>query len=198
MNIAILGGSFDPPHKGHTSIAKRLLRLGYADQIWFVPCYGHPFNKKLLTSSQRLEMTKYLEEGLTRVSDYEIKNKKTSYTLDTLNFFAKKYPKDEFTWIIGTDQIKDFTKWKKWQKIVNNFKLIIVPRIGFKSAEKELKKITKLAVSPENMILVGRKKFPPIHISSTLIRGEIRKNKSISRFVPKKVEKYIIKHNLYK
>jgi nicotinate-nucleotide adenylyltransferase len=188
MNIAILGGSFDPPHRGHTTIAKRLLKLGYADQIWLVPCYRHPFDKKLSTPNQRLEMTKYLEEKSIKISDYEIKNKKTSYTIDTLKFFAKKYSKDKFAWIIGTDQIKDFMKWKSWQEIINNFKLIIVPRTGLKSAKEELK----------NAISVDRKKFPSIRISSTLIRERIKKNKSISRFVPKKIEEYIIKNNLYK
>jgi nicotinate-nucleotide adenylyltransferase len=198
MDIAILGGSFDPPHVGHTAIAKDLLRLRYADQIWLVPCYKHPFNKNLTPSNKRLEMTKYLEEKLIKISDYEIKNKKTSYTIDTLKFLVKKYPKNKFSLVIGTDQIKDFTKWKNWQEIINNFKLIIIPRTGVKSTRKELAKIKKQVEFPRNILLIDKEKFPPIDISSTLIREQVKKNKAFSRLVPKEIEKYIIKHRLYK
>jgi nicotinate-nucleotide adenylyltransferase len=198
MNIAILGGSFDPPHKGHTIIADRLLRLNLFDEIWLVPCYQHPFNKTLSVPNRRLEMTKSLEKDNIKVSDYEINNKTTSYTIDTLRFFANKYPQDNFSWIIGTDQIKDFTRWKKWQEIINKFKLTIVPRSGFKKAEKELKDIEKQVGSEKNIILIDKKIFPPIYISSTLVRKRIKEGKPISNLVPKKVEKYIIQHKLYK
>jgi len=101
-------------------------------------------------------------------------------------------------WIIGTDQADSFTKWKDWKEIVNNFKLIVVPRAGFKKAKKELKNISKLVGVPKNIILVDRKKFPPIYISSTLIRKKIKENKSISNMVLKRIEKYIIQNRLYR
>jgi nicotinate-nucleotide adenylyltransferase len=198
MNIAVLGGSFDPPHKGHTTIAKRLLRLGYADQVWLVPCYKHPFNKNLTSSEKRLEMTECLEEKSIKISDHEIKNKTISYTIDTLEFFAKKYPNHKFSWIIGTDQIKDFTKWKSWQEIINSFKLIVIPRTGLISAKRVLTKIKKKVTSSENIIFLDKEKFSPIDISSTLIRKWVRENKAISSFVPKKIEKYIMEKKLYR
>jgi len=207
MNIAILGGSFDPPHKGHATIVNRLLKIYHFDEIWLMPLFQHPFNKNLSASGKRLEMVKYLEKGKVKVSDFEIKKKTTSYTIDTLKSLTKKHPKDKFCWIIGTDQINDFTKWKEWKEIVNNFKLIIVPRTGFKKGESELKNIAKQVFVPKNIILVDKKKFPPIYISSTLIRQRIKENKSstdsvldksISNMVPKKIEEYIIENKLYK
>lgn len=197
MNIAILGGSFDPPHKGHMAIANRLLKLSLFDEVWLIPCYQHPFNKNLSAPNKRLEMTKYLEQDNIKVLDWEIKNKTTSYTIDTLRFLNKKFPINNFSWIIGTDQVSDFTKWKKWKKIIDNFKLIVVPRTGFRKGELELKNIAKQVTNPKNIILIDRKKFPPIYISSTLTRSRIKEKKSISNFVPKNVEKYIIKHRLY-
>jgi nicotinate-nucleotide adenylyltransferase len=198
MNIAILGGSFDPPHKGHTTIAKRLLKLRHFSQIWLMPCYKHPFNKNLSSSNKRLEMTKYLEKNSIMVSDYEIKNKTSSYAIDTLRFFANKYPKSKFTFIIGTDQIKDFTKWKKWQEIIDSFKLIVIPRTGFRKAKNELEDIKKQVSSPKNIILIDKKKFLPIYVSSTLIRKRAKMDKTISNFVPKEIEKYIIENKLYR
>lgn len=197
MNIGILGGSFDPPHKGHVAVAKRLIKLHYFDEVWFMPCYQHPFNKNLSASDKRLEMTKYLENANIQVSDVEIKKESTSYSIDTLRFFAKKRPKDKFSWIIGTDQIETFKKWREWKEIIDKFKLIVVPRTGFKRAQKELVNIEKLVAFPKNIILVDRKKFSPIYISSTFIRKRVKKNQSISNMMPKAVENYIIQNKLY-
>lgn len=198
MKIAILGGSFDPPHKGHVVIANRLLKLFQFDQIWLMPCYQHPFNKILSAPDMRLEMTKYLEKGKIKVSNYEIREKTINYTIDTLRFLTKKHQKDKFCWVIGTDQVNDFMKWKEWKEIINNFKLIVIPRTGFRKAEKKLKNIARLVAVPKNIILIDRQRFPPIYISSTLARKRIKENKSISNMVPKKVEKYIIENKLYK
>lgn len=197
MKIGILGGSFDPPHKGHVTIARRLLKLNLFNQVWLMPCYQHPFNKNLSSPDKRLEMTKYLEDGDIKVSDLEIRKKTINYTIDTLKFLNKKRPQDKFGWIIGTDQVSDFTKWKRWREIINNFKLIVVPRTGFIKAELELKNIAKQVANPKNIILIGREKFPPIYISSTIVRNRIKKNKPISSMVPRRVEEYIMKNKLY-
>ncbi len=112
-------------------------------------------------------------------------------------FLAKKRPQDKFCWVIGTDQVDNFTKWKKWQEIINNFKLIVVPRTGFRKAQEELKNIAKLVVVPKNIVLIDRKRFPPIYISSVLTRKRVKEKKSISNLVPKKIEEYIIQNKLY-
>jgi nicotinate-nucleotide adenylyltransferase len=198
MKIAILGGSFDPPHKGHIAIANRLLKLNNFNEVWLIPCYKHPFRKNLSAPNKRFQMTKYLEKDRVKVSNLEIKDKVTNYTIDTLKLLAKKYPNDRFFLIIGTDQVENFTKWKEWREIVNNFKLIVIPRDGFKKEESELKNISKQVKKFKNIILIDRKKFPLIYTSSTLIRRRIKQGESISSLVPKKVEKYIIRHKLYK
>lgn len=198
MKIAILGGSFDPPHNGHVAIANRLLKLLNFDQVWLMPCYQHPFNKNLSAPNIRFEMTKFLENALVKVSDLEIKKKTISYSIDALKFLAKTRPQDNFSWIIGTDQVGSFTKWKKWQEIIDNFQLIIVPRTEYEKAEKQLQNIKTKVSHPENIFLIDRKNFPPIYISSRLIRKKIKEGKSISNFVPKNVEKYIIQGKLYR
>jgi nicotinate-nucleotide adenylyltransferase len=192
-----LGGSFDPPHRGHITIANRLLRLNLFDEIWLMPCYCHPFNKNLSDPSKRLEMTKFLEKGQVKVSDLEINNKTTSYTINTLKSLASKFPNDKFSWIIGTDQVSGFTKWKNWKKIIKIFKLVIAPRAGYKKAEEELRDISGQIASSTNIILIDKKIFPPIYISSTQIRQKIKAKKSVSNLVPKTVEKYIMQNNLY-
>jgi len=198
MKIGVLGGSFDPPHKGHIIIANRLLKLRQFDQIWLMPCYHHPFNKKLSPSQTRLEMIKFLENDKVKVSDLEINQKTISYTVDTLKLLSKNNSKDKFSWIIGTDQVEDFTGWKNWKEIIDNYKLIVVPRAGYKKAAAELKNISRWVANSENIILIDKKKFPPIYISSTLARRKIKEGKSLKSMLLKRVESYIMQNNLFK
>ena len=197
MNIGILGGSFDPPHFGHTIIAKRLLKLLDFDEIWLMPCFTHPFNKNISPSSQRFEMTRFLESKKIKISDFELRKKSISYSIDTLESLKAGFPKHRFSWIIGTDQVKDFRKWKKWQEIINKFRVIVVPRTGFEKARLELNKILKEVSFPNHITPVDKDKFKPVYISSTLIRKRVKEKKPIKNLVPKKVEKYIIEHELY-
>jgi nicotinate-nucleotide adenylyltransferase len=163
-----------------------------------MPCYQHPFSKALSSPRRRFEMTKFLERKKIKVSDFEIRKRTTSYTIDTLRSLSKKYPGDNFCWIIGTDQVDNFTKWKKWKEIVSDFRLIVVPRTSWKKAKKKLEDIVKQITVPKNIISIDKKIFPPIYISSTAIRKKIKEKNSLANLVPKKVEEYIIKHGLYK
>ena len=121
MKIAILGGSFDPPHKGHIAIARYLLKFNNFNQVRLMPCYSHPFVKNLSVPSKRLAMTKYLENDNIKVSDFEIGKKTISYSINALKYLTNKYPKNKFSWVIGEDQVKDFTKWKGWKDIHNTW-----------------------------------------------------------------------------
>lgn len=196
MNIAILGSSFDPPHNGHLTIANNVLRSRIADRIILMPVNIHPFAKKLTPAVHRLKMAKLLE-GKPRtssvqgknieVSDLELKKKSTSYSIDTLEALQKKFPKDKFYWIIGSDYLDTFTKWKDWEKIISDFGLIVVPR--YLKPPRE---------SQKNIIILSAKDFPPIDISSSEIKRRIKMGKTIKNLVPKRVENYIIENKLYK
>ena len=128
MKIAVLGGSFDPPHNGHLFAAKSLLKQRLCQKIILVPCLRHPFGKKLSKAAHRLAMTRLFENENIEVSDIEMLREETSYTIDTLNALKTQFPKDYFVWIIGSDQVKDFKKWKGWKEIKEKFGLIVVPR----------------------------------------------------------------------
>lgn len=188
MNIAVLGASFDPSHNGHLTIIKNVLKSQKADKVILMPVNIHPFAKKLTSPHHRLNMAKMLEGNNIEVSDLEIKRDKVSYTIDTLNELKKLYPKDKFVWIIGEDQIKNFTKWKDWQKIVSDFGLIIVPR----DTRPHLRGETR-----GNIIILNAKDFPPLDVSSSEIKKKIKEGQSIKNLVPKEIENYIIQNKLY-
>src|SRR5438477_12504705 len=113
MKIAILGGSFDPPHLGHVLIAEQVKEFLKIDQVWLMPLYqknmqDEVFHKNLTAVSHRLGMTKLFKNHFIKVSDYEIEQNKTSYSYETLQGLQKLHPDDEFYWILGSDQLKDF------------------------------------------------------------------------------------------
>lgn len=199
MKIAILGGSFDPPHFGHILVAEQVKKFLNLDQIWLMPCYKHPFNKKLSSVKHRFLMTKKIENTDIKISDFEIKKKAISFTFNTLNLLTKKFPQDKFYWIIGSEQLENFHKWQNWQKIIENFNLIIFPReIPIKKLELEVKKYLKLGNIPKNILILNSDQLKLSNISSTKVRNAVKKNQSIKNFVPEEIEKYIVTHKLYK
>jgi nicotinate-nucleotide adenylyltransferase len=187
--IAILGGSFNPIHIGHLILANTVCEEFNLDKIIFVPCYIQPLksNEDFASAEDRLAMIKLAIQNNPKfeLSDIEIKRKGKSYTVDTLKYFKQKY--DDLYFVIGADNIKDFHRWKEPDTILKLAKLIVTNRGGIEKKIPQRLRGKKIFVC----------KIPDIEISSTLIRNNIRSNKSIKYLVPEKVEKYIIKNKLY-
>ena len=196
MNIAVLGSSFDPAHNGHLAIAKNVLKSQKIDKVILMPVNIHPFAKKISKTFHRFAMAKLLEGRNIEVSDLELKKNSTSYSIDTLSVLTTQYPNDHFYWIIGSDHLDSFTKWKDWQKIISDFGLVIVARDTHTDIERKLKKFVNYDY--KNIIILDAKDFSPFDISSSEIKKRIKEKKSIKNLVPKSVENYIIKHKLYK
>jgi nicotinate-nucleotide adenylyltransferase len=197
MKIGVLGGSFDPPHLGHMGIARQLLINKLVDQVWLLPCFSHAFEKKMSKVADRFAMAKLLESDGIQVSDYEINKAAVSYTIDTMDFLTKDQ-NNKFFWIMGSDQLFVFEKYKDWKSIIKKHNLIIYPR------EKDFKKICdfvdyliKNAGTSQNIIVLDPREFNTVEISSTDIREKVKKGESIKKLVSKEVEEYIIKNNLY-
>ncbi len=190
MHIAILGGSFNPPHNGHLSTAHQILKLTDAQQIWLMPCFQHPFNKLLTPFAHRLMMSKFLTTEKIQVSDFEIRKRTTSYTIDTLTQLSLMYPNHTFSWIIGDDQLPTFQKWKNWQEIVTKFNLIIVPR-GFASPQ------VSFEIPNPNVTIIKPEQWTASSVSSTQVRDAIAFKRNIMGLVPLPVAKYIVQNKLY-
>lgn len=198
MKIAILGGSFDPPHIGHALAALQIKELLNLDQVWLMPCFIHPFGKKLSDANHRLSMAKCLENTNIKVSDFEIENKKVSYTIDTLNSLSQKYRNDIFYWILSSEDLENFQKWKNWQEIRKKYNLIIFPRRPQASLKEKVKKCLKLESIPDNITVISLDKLVTTGISSTIIRERVRKNLPIAYMVPEKIEQFIQINKLYR
>ncbi|MCR5453837.1 MAG: nicotinate-nucleotide adenylyltransferase [Bacteroidales bacterium] len=183
-------GSFNPIHNGHLMLANYLVEHSGLDALWFVISPQNPFKTKesLLPDYQRLELVNRAIEGYQKFSacDIEFSMPKPSYTIDTLTYLGEKYPKREFALIMGTDNLERLDRWKNYEQIINNHKIVVFPRNGSEGGPLR---------SHPNVEIVNT---PIIEVSSTFIRESIHQGKDVRFFMPEKVFKYIDEMNFWK
>ena len=183
-------GSFNPIHNGHLMLANYLVENSGLDALWFVISPQNPFKTKesLLPDYQRLELVNRAIEGYTKFAacDIEFSMPKPSYTIDTLTYLGEKYPKREFALIMGTDNLDRLDRWKNYEQIINNHKIIVFPRNGSDGGALR---------SHPNVKIVDT---PIIEVSSTFIRESIRNGKDVRFFMPDKVFEYVDEMNFWR
>ena len=127
LYIGILGGSFDPPHEGHVNISKAALTKMKLNEIWWVVTSSNPFKKQSSLFSKRYKQTKdYVSNKNIRI--IQLDEKKSAFTIDTVLYLKKKYPKYNFIWLMGSDNLIDLHKWKSWKEIFYNIPIAILDR----------------------------------------------------------------------
>lgn len=200
LKTGIFGGSFDPLHNGHLSIAQAALTEGGMDEVWLMVSPQNPLKvgKQLTPAMTRLEMARIgvgsLDENLRgkiKVSDFELNLPQPTYSITTLRRLQEEYPDREFHIIIGGDNLHNFNKWREREAIAGEFFPIVYPRDeeGIKECEEDAKKYAPLSV-----ILKG---VPVMDISSTRIRRMAGEGEDVSVLVPKGVAEFIGAHGLY-
>lgn len=190
MKIGLYFGTFNPIHIGHLIIANHLAENSNLDQIWMVVTPHNPHKEKstLLDDYHRLEMVHLATKDFPKLkpSDIEFKLPQPNYTINTLVHLQEKFPKNEFSLIMGEDNLNSLPKWKNYEAILENHHIYIYPRIS-----SEFKK------SPlENHPHIHKIDAPIIELSSTFIRESIKNKKNIIPMLPEKVWNYI-DHNLF-
>ena len=175
MRIGLFGGSFNPIHNGHISLAKQLKEKAGLDEVWLMVSPQNPLKQEqdLLNDELRLQMARLAVENVEGivVSDYEMHLPKPSYTWNTLEALKRDYPDHQFVLMIGGDNWAIFDKWYRADDIKEKYEIIVYTRTP------------------------GDPGF--IDISSTAIRQRIRQGKGICRMVPKAVADYIKENGLY-
>lgn len=192
MKIAILGGSFDPPHIGHLILADTVMTNCNYDKVIFIPAKTPP-HKNIsgkVSNDDRLNMLKLSIENDERflLDEYELNNEGISYTINTLNYLYKNYDiEKKIGLIIGADLVRDFDKWREPQRIAEISDITVVNREDDKNLYKE-------HIDKYNIKVIMA---PRIDISSSLIRNRIKEKKGFRYFVTDKVYDYIVSKKLY-
>jgi len=135
MKTAIFGGSFDPIHKGHIEIINKL--TDKFDKVIVLPNYLNPLKESFsATPEQRIKwIKKSIKNPKVEISDYEIKQNKTCYTINTIKHFLKTYK--NITFIIGADNLSTLNKWKDIKELKKLINFIVISRNKIKSTSYE-------------------------------------------------------------
>ena len=170
--IGLLGGSFDPAHKGHLGISKIALKKFKIKKIYWVITKKNPFkNKTLYSLEERIKFAKKISKTQKKIESIYLDNIiKSSRIIDVINYFIKKKKIKNIYFIIGSDNLLRFHKWKSWKKIVKLVKLIVFSRRGYD--RKGMKSV--VVKNFKNKIIFIKSKY--ITISSTQLKNQPKLN----------------------
>jgi nicotinate-nucleotide adenylyltransferase len=190
MKIGVYGGSFNPIHFGHIGLAEWVVNNTDLDEVWLMLSPNNPLKDKsiLADEQERLAAAKeaiaesgyrvsdatlsdngergaYNDKRIV-VSDFEFHLPRPTYTANTLRALTQEYPQHEFTLIIGEDNLAIFDKWREYQYILDNYRILVYPRHGYNSYP--------ILTAPNLQVLSNA---PYFDISSTEIRNGLREKK---------------------
>ena len=199
MKIGILGGTFDPIHNGHLAIAEEARAYLNLTEVLFLPA-GQPWTKSdrsISPAHHRIAMINLALEARPyfKLSTIETEHQGPSYTVDTLTKLkAQPAEVSDLYFILGWDSLAQLPRWKEPSKLIEMCFLVAVPRPGYsrpdmKRLEAEIPGISKKVILRDK---------PRLDVSATDIRNRVAQGLSISRLVPKGVEKYIKENGLYR
>lgn len=198
MKYAIYGGTFDPIHIGHITMAECAVSELALDRLIFVPAYISPFKQdvKVLNSTDRLNMIKSClhYNSAFEVSSYETDKEITSYTINTLEHFNKTIDGVMY-FLVGADSVMTMESWHRGSEILRKYKIVVSERNSI-TTQGFGKKIEYLKRKYNTNIYFLKMK--PVDISSTDIRNRIKRGESIDGMLKPEVEKYIVEKSLYK
>lgn len=180
MEVALLGGSFNPPHVGHLLVATYVRATQPVDQVWLMPSYRHPFGKPLIEFEHRLAMCEALcadASGWLRAVDVERYVPGEGRTVDTLEYLTRTHPDVRFTLVIGSDLLPDLPHWKNFPRIQELARVLVVNRAGYPDPR---------AVGP-----------PLAEVSSTAVRAALEEGRDPQGLLPRAVHDYLRTHGLY-
>lgn len=178
--VALLGGSFNPPHVGHLLLAQYVHATVEVDEVWLVPSANHPLGKPLAPFALRRELCEALTletAGWLKVSDVEARLGGEGRTVDTLEHLTRAHPDTDFTLVVGSDILPELPLWKNVPRIRELARMLIFHRAGHPAPE---------AVGP-----------PLVEISSTRIREELRAGSDVRDRVPRAVLALLLDSGLY-
>ncbi len=193
QKVAILGGSFDPVTNAHLEIIRKLSKK--FSRVVVLPCYISPFKQEGCNASgeERVKMLRKVTAELenVKVSKWEIKQEKISYSIDAVRHYKQKYEGAEIYFVIGSDCVSGLTEWKDADELAASATFLLIRRTGYAAPKKLLDSLKELGFKFKS---AG---FTVSDEASSLVRAATAFGKT-AEFVPAEVAEYIEKHGLYK
>ena len=166
-SIGILGGSFDPVHKGHLAISNIAIKKVKLNKIYWIITKKNPFKKKSFYSlSRRITLAKKLSIKNKFIKVIFVENKcKSNRAYKYIKYLSRKHINDDFYFIIGADNLINFHKWKNWKEIPKICKILVFDRENYKT--KCLKSVAYKKIDRKRLKFI---KFKKVNISSSQLR----------------------------
>ena len=190
--LGVFGGTFDPIHNGHVSVAAEAAQELSLDKVLFIPAARPPHKEDDVHADplDRYTMVELAVERYERfaASRIELDREGKSFTEDTLVALRDIYPAAEFFLLLGADAFSEIPTWKNPHRIVQMAQIVVLNRPGFSRAQLGdalAEKVRWLDVTP-------------VDISATEIRRKVREGEPIANMVPVPVGEYIKAHGLYR
>ncbi|MBI1836550.1 MAG: nicotinate-nucleotide adenylyltransferase [Flavobacteriia bacterium] len=204
MKVGLYFGTFNPIHVGHLVIANYMADFTDLDQVWLIVSPQNPLKIKssLLPDYHRLAIVKEAIENnpKLRASDIEFHLSKPSYTSTTLAYLKEKYPENEFSLIMGEDNLRTLHKWYNYEILLKNYTFYVYPRVLTMQEEQEVVAIgfnSKNNFSELENIKICNE-APVMKVSASFIRQAIKEGKDVRYLLTEPVRKYIEEMNFYK
>ncbi|MDC1221639.1 nicotinate (nicotinamide) nucleotide adenylyltransferase [Salibacteraceae bacterium] len=198
-NVGLFFGTFNPIHVGHLIIANHMTEYSNLNEVWFVVTPHSPDKKKatLLDDYHRLALVKLAidDNSKLRASNIEFDMPQPSYTIHTLAYLKEKYPNHNFSLIMGEDNINGFHKWKNHEAILDQFEILVYPRIDANPTFIPDEKDKNALLKHKNVSIVDA---PLMKISASFIRKSIKEQKDVRYLLTEPVWKYVDEMNFYK
>lgn len=197
MRIGLFGGTFNPIHNEHILMANEAIKELNLDKLLVMPTYvsPHKIGKEVAPGEDRIKMAKLVFQNNPKVevSDYEISKKGISYTYQTLEYLTEEYGGAEIFFLLGSDMLENFPKWRNPDLICNMATLALTERRG-EGLDNEL--LIKIVEERFNTKVVKLKVYGN-DISSTKIRLYTKLGLSVEEMCPSEVIGYIKERDLY-
>lgn len=199
--IGILGGTFNPIHRGHLALGQAALEQYDLEEVWLMPSKlpPHKSHFAMLSEEHRLAMTALAakENEKFRVSDFELKREGLTYTADTLELLTKQYPDVKFYFIVGGDSLIKFKSWRRPERILELATLLGAGRAGYE--EKAVNEAAEGLRRQFPQSEVGTVVLPDHPISSNEIRTAFYtgKKEQVKDYLPDTVWDYLLTNGLY-
>lgn len=197
-NIIVFGGSFNPPLNSHFSIAQQVLnQYEEVEKIIFVPVNKKYEKDGLLENKHRYNMLKYVTDKNDSfiVSDIDMYGNRSLYMIEILEQMQKQFKNKEIGFLIGSDNLKEFHTWERAEELISKYKIFVMERNQDK-IEDIIKENELLNCYKENIKKLNQEIRS--NFSSTYVRSQIRKQKSVRYLLPDEVYEYIEKNKLYR
>ena len=195
LPTGILGGTFDPVHRGHLAAAEQLRDRVPLREVWLLPNADPPHRQRPRVSGKdRLAMVRLavVGRGGLHASDLEVARGGTSYTVQTLDMLDREYPGRSFVWLLGFDAALGIREWRDPPAVLARIRFVIFNRPG--APAPEWARLAALGFPDRTRVV----RIDPLPVAAHDVRERVRRGLPVGEMVPAPVEEYIRAHGLYR